>query len=238
MFVCGRCLRRRAVERELEEELRFHVDRQAERYRQAGVPFDEARRRARINLGGVEPVKEACRDERGVSVVERAAQDLSFAARELRKRPAFAAAVIVTFGLGVAATTTMFSVVDGVLLRPLPYPDSQRLVQIGSTFGSVQVAATSAPDALEIAARVRTMAGVAIARAQPINLTGGGEPERLTAASVSASFFDVLRVPADLGRELSPEHDRPGSDAVVVLSRRVWQRRFGGDRDVLGRRFC
>ena len=228
-------LRRRVVERELEEELQFHVDRQTERYRRAGVPVGEARRRARLDLGGVEPVKEACRDERGVGAIERAAQDVRFAARELRKRPAFATAVIITFGLGVAATTTIFSVVDGVLLRPLPYPDSQRLVQIGSTFGSVQVAATSAPDALAIAARVKTMAGVAIARAQPVDLTGGGEPERLTAASVSASFFDVLGVPADLGRALSPDHDRPGTDAVVVLSHRLWQRRFGSDRAAVSR---
>jgi putative ABC transport system permease protein len=226
--------RRRTVERELDDELQFHVERQAERYQRAGLTADEASRRARLDLGTIEPLKEACRDERGVGTLERLAQDVRFAAREVQKRPAFAAAVIVTFGLGVGATTTMFSVVHGILLRPLAYPGAERLVQIGSTFGSVQVAAVSAPDALDLAARTKTMAAVAMARAQPVDLTGAGDPERLIAASVSASFFDVLGVHPELGRGLSTDHDRPGSETVVILSRRLWQRRFGGDRAVLG----
>ncbi len=227
--------RRRAVDRELDDELQFHLDRQAERYQHAGADPEEARRRARAALGGLTQVKDACRDERGIGSIDRLAQDLTYAGRIFTKRPGFTAAVVVTFGLGVGATTTMFSVVDAVLLRAVPYPDADRLVQIGTTFGGVTVASTSAPDALDIGARATKLTGVALARGLTVDLTGAGDPERLTGAMVSASFFDVLGVRPVIGQALSPEHDRPGTPPVVVLSHQLWQRRTGADRGVINR---
>ena len=155
--------------------------------------------------------------------------------RVLRTSPAFSATVIATLALGVAATTTAFGIVDGILLRSLPYRDADRLAQLGTVFGgSVSVAAMSAPDAFEVAARTRTLAAVGLARTRPMDLTGSGAPERLTAAAASASFFEALGVAPALGRAFDRESDRRGAVASVILSHGLWRRRFGGERRVIG----
>jgi hypothetical protein len=149
---------RSRAERELSAELQFHLEREIEKYRRAGASIEEATRLAHRGLGGLEPLKEACRDERGIGVLERTGQDLRFAARVVRKSPGFTLAVVVTLALGIGATTTVFGIVDGVLLRSLPYADAGRLVQIGTTFGgSIQVSSLSALDAHDIAGRARTL---------------------------------------------------------------------------------
>jgi putative ABC transport system permease protein len=227
--------RRRSVERELGDELQFHLERAADAHRRQGLSAGDARRRALAELGGLETTREACRSARGTAGFEHTVQDLRYAVRVLRKHPGFTAGVVLTLGLGVGATTTMFSVVDGVLLRELPYPEADRIVQIGRTFGPVEVSATSGPDYLDLAARTRTFTRVAAARRESVDLTGVGAPERLAGASVSASYFDLLGAAPAAGRLFSAAHDRSDASTVAVLSHGLWQRRFAADPAVVGR---
>ncbi|HET9370223.1 MAG TPA: ABC transporter permease [Vicinamibacterales bacterium] len=229
-------LRSRA-ERELSDELQFHLDREIERNRRRGLSIEEATRRAQREFGGLEPTKEACRDERGIGPLERLSQDLKYAGRVIRKSPGFTLAVVATLALGIGATTTMFGIVDGVLLRSLPYADASRLVQIGTTFGgSIQVGAVSSLDAHDIATRARSLTAVGASRSQTMDTTAeGATPERLDAAIVSASYFDVLGVKPVLGRTFTSADHEPRRDGVAVVSYGLWQRRFGGAPDVVGR---
>src|ERR1700758_1031723 len=126
-------LRRGRVEGELDEELRFHLERQIEKYVQSGMSREEAQRRARAEFGGVELAKEECRDARGVRIIETLFQDLRYGVRMLRKSPGFTIVAIVTLALGIGASTAIFSVIESVLWRPLPFPDSERLTALWST---------------------------------------------------------------------------------------------------------
>ena len=228
--------RRRTVERDLTDELEFHLDRTVESLRRQGLSLDDARRQARAAFGGLEPVREACRTARGTAAVDHLLQDVRYAARILRKNPGFTTGVVLTLGLGIGATTTMFSVVDGVLLRTLPYPEADRLVQIGRTFGPVQVSAASGPDFVDLSTRARTFSQVAIVRREAVDLTGDGAPERMAAAVISSSYFDLLGAVPAAGRAFAARHDRPDGEPVVVLSFALWQRRFAGDASIVGRR--
>lgn len=161
--------------------------------------------------------------------------DLRRAARGYAHAPGFTVACIVTLALGIGATTTIFSIVDAVLLRPLPYPSAERLMQVGMQFGDVTTSSVAPPDFFDIQARARSFGALAASRLQWLDMTGSGEPERFDAAGVTASFFDLLGVRPALGRAFDPRSDRPGGDAVVVLSHVLWLRRFGGDPAALGR---
>ena len=240
--------RRSTIDRELDDELRFHLEHETDRLRRAGVPADEAARRARLNLGGLAQVAEDVRDGRGVAAVDRLAQDGRYALRVLRRNPAFTLAVVLTLGLGIGATTAMFAVLDGLIFRALPYPESNRLVQIGVTFGPVQVespavrrylgtvlSSISTIDLSAIQTRARTLDGVAGARGVSMTTMLGGEPRELAAGAVSASFFDLLGARPVIGRGFGIEHDSRGAEPVVVLSHALWRRHFAADPSVLGR---
>lgn len=227
--------RRSNVERELDAELQFHLDRQLEEDARRGVPRSESIRRARHDFGGLDQLKEACRDERGVGPLERAGQDIGQAWRILRKHAGFTATVVATLALGIGATTTMFSVVDVVVLRSLPYPASGRLIQIGAAFGGVRVSSLAAPDAFEIERRARTVAAVAATRSQALDLSGDGAPERLDGSAVSSSYFKVLGVQPARGSAFSTDLDRKGAAAVALISHELWQRRFNADAGIVGR---
>ena len=164
-------------------------------------------------------------------------QDVRFALRGFGRTPGFAAAAVLTLALGIGSATTVFGVVDGVLLRPLPYSDAERLVQLGTTFdGDVQSSSTSPPDFFDLASSATTLESVAAARLQWMDAVADGRPERFDAAGVSASYFDVLDVRAAVGRVFEADDDRAGAAPVVVLGHGLWQRRWGGDRSVLGER--
>jgi putative ABC transport system permease protein len=227
-------LRRDAVERDLDDELRDHLEREVERLTREGLARDDAERRARAELG-LEPLKEACRDARGTAPIERMFQDVAYAGRVLRKHPAFTCTVAVTLALGIGATTTMFSVLDAVVLRALPYRDPGALVQIGARFGQVQVGSISAPDFDDLSARLHTLSGIAAARSRTADVTGDGPPRRLHAAAVSSSFFDVLGVAPAQGVAFRPEHDRPGAPAIAIVSHTLWRDHFAADPAVVGR---
>jgi putative ABC transport system permease protein len=242
-------LRRSRMESEMDAELKFHMEAHAEDLARSGVPQAEVLRRARIEFGGVERVKEECRESRGVSFVETLVQDLRFGLRMLRKAPGFTAVAVITLALGIGANTAMFSVVNAVVLRPLPYPHSDRLVWIAESVPALKSEAASGGDyvdwkdqnhTLDRIAAYDTMyrgslrEGAAGPGSADFNLTGRGTPERVHSAFVSASFFATLGVEPQLGRAFTEKEDQPSGPHVVVLMHSFWQQYFGSDAHVLG----
>ncbi len=227
---------RAGVERDLDDELRFHLEESEARNRRAGMDPAEARRAARIALGGVESVKERVRDERGTRLLEDLAQDLRIAARSLAHNLGFTAVAVTTLALGIGASAAIYSVLQAVVLAPLPFPDPDRLVSFGEVSPQGDRFSTSAPNFLDLRAQAKSFVDVAAFGGAPFTLTGDGEPERLRGARVTASFFDVLGARPLLGRTFTAEEVRPGAAApVVVLSHGLWGRRFGADPAVVGR---
>ena len=173
-------------------------------------------------------------------------QDVLIAARNIRRRPGFAIGVALTLGLGIGATTTIYSVVDGVILSPLPFEDPEALVAVGTTFptsewvegadGLQQLAGTSVANYMDLKQRARSFQSLAAVEMSSVLLPDEGQgPQLWTAARVSPELFDVLHVSPALGRTFLPEEYRDGSEAVFLLTYGAWQRRFGGDPDVVGR---
>jgi predicted permease len=213
------------LERQLDAELRDHVERQVADYVRAGMGEAEARRQALIAIGGIEQMKERCRDARGTMWLEHVERDVAYALRQLRRRPAFWSVVVVTLVIGIATSTSMFAIINGVLLRPLPYREPDRLVTVTSAgYRGIY---------LELRQRSATMdVGAAFPRA-PMSLTGRGEPVRLEVTLADSHLFDVLGVDALIGRRFFAEDVRPGAPPVVLLSYGVWQQRFGADRGIV-----
>jgi putative ABC transport system permease protein len=221
-----RLFRGRQLERQLDAELRDYVERHVADGIRRGIGEAEARRQALIALGGLEQAKEQCRETRGTLWVEHLSSDVAYAARQLRRQPAFWSIVILTLVLGVATSTTMFAVVNGVLLRPLPYRDPDRLIFITNVgYRGVY---------LEVRQRSQTMDVGGFMGAAPLTLTGRGEPVRLEAAVADAHLFDVLGVDASIGRRFVAEDTWPGAEPVVLLSHGLWQQKFGGDPALIG----
>ncbi|MGD0201817.1 MAG: ABC transporter permease [Bryobacteraceae bacterium] len=227
------------LEKQLDAELRYHFERQVEDNIRAGMPEEEARRRVRLTFGGVDQVKEDCRDARGTMWVEATMQDIQFAWRTLWKSPGFALAAICTLALGIGANTAIFSVVYAVLLKPLPYANPDQLVSVAGVVPQMRARFPSIPmRARDFDAYRRSnsvFSGISALRSQDFNLTGVGEPERLYGARVSANFFSMLGVQPERGRTFFPEEDEPGRDHVAVISHDLWARRFGADPGVLNR---
>jgi predicted permease len=225
-------------EREFAEELESHIQMHTEDGIRSGLTPSEARRNAVIRLGGVEPTKEKYRDRRGVPPIEMAGRDLGYAARMLRRNPGFTATVALTLGLGIGATTAIFTVVNAVLLRPLPYPQPDRLVYIGmrlARFPNNDPGSSYTRDYAAWRDRSRTLSQIAGYGFFYANLTGGGDAERVTGSYATASLLPLLGVKPALGRNFLPEEDRPGGPAVAILSHAFWSRRFGGDPSILGK---
>jgi putative ABC transport system permease protein len=232
------------VEQELDEEIRYHVEREVAEQLAAGRTLDEARAAARRAFGGAEQVKDACRDTRRVTFLSNAVQDLRYGVRMLRKHPGFAATTILTVALGIAAATAIFSIVYGVVLRPLPFAEPDRLAGIYCANVKDGFTRMSVSGALHRDWRDRQHAFEDIAITRNIanfNITGAQEPERVLGARVSSNLFRVLGVQPLLGRTFRDGEDRISLDdagtadiKVVILSHGLWQRRFGGDPKVLG----
>ncbi|HEV3469892.1 MAG TPA: ABC transporter permease [Pyrinomonadaceae bacterium] len=230
-------LRKAEMERELDEELRYHLEREVERNLRGGMSPEEARYAALRAFGGVEQAKEQCREARGVSLIEDFRQDVRFGLRMLGKRPVFTAVALLTLSLGIGANTAIFSVVNAVLLRPLPYEDSERIVRVWNTFaprGLTQLP-ISEPEFVEFRDQSKSFEHVAAYVTGALTLTGAGEPERVVATESSAALFPVLRVRPELGRTFSAEEEQAGRPEVIVVSHRLWQRRFGADPGLIGK---
>src|SRR5690606_2240508 len=176
------------------------------------------------------------RNGRGGDPMDEIVQDLRYALRQTLRRPGFAAVLVVTLAVGIGANTAVFSVVNGVVLRPLPYPDSERLTVVWSQFPTLDLLEfpSSWPEYDDFRQAQRSFASMAAWGRTERTITGGDAPERLRLAYVTASMWDVLGVPPAVGRVFDESEDLPGRDDVVVLGHGLWQRRFGGDPDVIG----
>ena len=230
-------LRKKAVDRELDEEIGSYLELIAAERARCGMAPQEAVREARREFGGIEQVKESVRDVRiGVSL-DTLMQDLRYALRILNRNLAFSSVVALTLALGIGANTTIFTVVNGVLLKPLPYPDPERLLMLwerqlsDGNLGSVAPA-----NFFDWRQQSRSFDKMAAIDPYPdFILNGSGEPQRLAGAAVSSDFFSLLRVRMALGRDFLAEEDRPGHNQVVILSYFTWLRCFGARPDVVGR---
>ena len=226
----------RSGERELAEELESHIAMLADENVRRGMTRAEAERRARIKFGNIEVMKEGYRDQRSLPVLETTLQDLRYAVRVLRRNRGFTTVAILSLAIGIGANTAIFSLVNGVLLQPLPYRDPDRL------FG----ARTTAPlgggifpvnpaQARAWAAESPSLEGVAIFRPSRAQVAAGTEPVLLQGARVTHNFFSVLGVEPMLGRTFLPEEDAPGGDAVAILTEALWRARFNADPAWVGR---
>jgi len=222
------------IDRELDEELTFHLEQRVAAAVSRGMTRDEAQRLARVELGGVEQIKEEHRDARGISFVTDLARDVRYAFRSFRRLPGFSAVALLILALGIAATTVMYTVIDGVLLKPLPYPEPDRLVTlhgrsdvIGESWGF------SYPDFLDVQQQSRSVAVAAWSYAGG-TISAPGEPAYVDGRQISADLFAVLNVHLARGRAFLPEEDRPGGPLVAIVSYPLWQRRFGGEDATIG----
>jgi putative ABC transport system permease protein len=227
-------LRRPQAESELDEELRYHIERQIEQNVRLGMTPEEARDAARRAFGGVEQAKERSRDARGVRWVEEFWQDLRYGARTLMKNPGFTLIAVITLALGIGANTAIFSVVNGVLFESLPYPDADRLVVVTEETQAAPGLSVAYPDYLDWKARQSVFENLTAHMVAGGILTGGGDPERVFGRWVSASFFATLGVPPEFGRAFTEAEDRPGGDRVIILSHALWRRRYGENPRLIG----
>jgi predicted permease len=239
--------RRAQVEQELDEELRYHLERQIEEHIARGMAPEEARYAALRAMGGVERRKEECRDVRGVRRLEDLSQDLRYAIRTLFRNPVFSVVALLTLAIGIGSTTAIFSVVHALLLKPLPYPDSDRLVRMvvirppgppgqSSTGGPQRLpGGLTVQELAELRPRMRSVSTIGVYNRASMTMTEREEASRLEGMQISASIWQAIGARPLLGRVFDATEDAPGARPVIVLSNRAWKRFFQGDPGVIGR---
>ncbi|HEX4277223.1 MAG TPA: ABC transporter permease [Bryobacteraceae bacterium] len=222
---------RTAAEEDLNEELQFHLTHQAQRYAAGGLLPDEAMRRARLELGGLEQLKEQCRDQRGLHFLESCLRDIGLAAKRILRSPGFFASAVLMIALGVAVNTQIFSLLDAVVLRPLPVRDPGSLVQLFEIRSGLPASPFFEDGLLrDIREHSSTLTGVMGQLEMTAPLTSHGSVERVHPQRVTGDYFRVLGISAALGRLLDETDDQ-----AAVLSNGYWRRGFGGDPKVLGK---
>ena len=222
-------------ERELAAEMESHLQMHIEDNLRAGMNPAEARREALMKLGGMEQTKENYRDRRGLPFLETLFQNLRFAFRSLRKNPGFTAIAVLTLALGMGATTTIFSVVNSVLLRPLTYQNHDRLLRVEESHPDAPGSSFTFATYMDLEREAKTVENVSAFREWVFNVTGRGEPQQVSGALISGNFFNALGSQPLLGRTIHPEDDQAGgNNRVVVLSYALWHGRFGSDVKILG----
>jgi putative ABC transport system permease protein len=227
LFRLRSLFRHPAVENELDDELRFHLTQQTTKYVKSGMSEAEAARRVRLEFGGLDQVKDQCREARGVSFVESLIQDLHYSARTLLHSPAFTISVVLTLALGIGANTAIFSVVNAVLLNPLPYPNPRQLLAARQN--------ESLPNLKDMQRQTNSFVSSGGITIDVMDFTGSGEPVRIHAANIDAGFMKTLGIQPMLGRWISAEEDVTGGPLNVVLSYSFWRDVLGSDPHVLGR---
>lgn len=234
-----RSLRRRnELETGLDEEILFHIDRQTEKNLRAGMATDEARRQALIKFGGLDRAKERTRDEFRAASIEDFFRDIRYGGRALLRAPGFTIVATLTLALGIGATTAMFSIVNGILLRPLPYREQDRLIELVHEARGARIYRVLASPAVYFGYRdhSRTFEAVGLWDwdGSPVTVTGVGEPESVRSVEVTHEVLGMLGATPALGRTFSSSDDVPGAASTAVISHTYWQRRFGG-ADPIGR---
>jgi putative ABC transport system permease protein len=225
----------RRADQDLHDEIETHLRLLADRYVRQGMTEEEVAWAARRQFGNVTLLKEVNREMRGIRFIETLFQDLRYSIRMLRRNPGFTFVAALTLALGIGANTAIFSVVNAVLLRPLPYHDPDRLVTASPYRRATDGYTILSPNFLNWRAQSQSFEQMAAYTTATSDLTGGGEPERLTAGLVSAELFSTLGVPPALGRGFTATEDQLNGPPVVILSHRLWQRHFGGDPQLIGR---
>jgi predicted permease len=229
--------RRSVVEQELSEELRFHFEHEVEKYRKAGMGEEDARRSARLAFGGQEQIKEDCREARGTSLIESVMQDVRYAAQQLWANPTFAAVIILTLALSIGANSAIFSVIDSVLIKPLPYPRAGRIVRLFLSNSIYPKFPLNPFDFRDYRARSKSFEALAAFTRGDLQLSGGsGQPVRLNGFQITSGYFRVLGLNPELGREFDEKAELKGNGHQVILSNHLWRERFGAARDIVGRK--
>jgi predicted permease len=229
--------RRERVEEELDDELRFHFEQAITKGIRAGLGRDEAMRQARTLIGGIAQVKEECRDARGVRLMEILMQDIRYALRMLRQKPVFTVFAILTLALGIGANTAIFSIVNAVLLRALPFPEPDRLVRIRFSNPGLGLHGVlySLPELEDLRNRAGVFEYVTGTCRGSANMTGRAQPERLEVVMASANYFAMLGVAPQIGRLFGPQDNTPGLAPSAVISNSLWRGDFSGDPNILTR---
>jgi len=227
---------RKKWERDANEELRFHIEQQSAANIASGMAPEEARRQAALQFGAMEGVKEDCREQRSAYWLESLLADVRYGLRMLRKNPGFATVAILSLALGIGANTAMFSVVEGVLLAPLPYRQPDRLVVVWEKNLTLNhFISPSYPDFRDWQRNSRSFEQSAALATQGYDITAPGTPEHVDGKMVSSGFFSALGVNLALGREFSPDEDKHGGAPLVIISDRLLKNRFGSAARVLGK---
>jgi putative ABC transport system permease protein len=229
-------LRKSRVEQEMEEELRFHLQMRTWENIEQGMKPDEAEQEARRRFGNLGLIKDLGRDIKGGGFMETLLQDLRYGARMLMKKPGFTLVAVLTLGLGIGANTAIFSLVNTVLLRPLPIAQPEQVVTLNfGTPGRGVFPLIGYPEYTDYRDRNQVLAGLAAMGMAPVSLSNNGINERIWGLHVTGNYFSLLGVGAALGRVIAPEDDlTPGAHPVVMLSYQCWQRRFGADPQIIG----
>lgn len=236
-----------ALDRELDDEIDGHLAHEAEALERGGLAHDEARRRARLAFGGLDGIRAQSRDARGTRLFEEIVHDTGYAWRRVRRSPAPSLTVVALLALTIGSATTVFSVVNAVLLRPLPFGDPDRIVMVWETRATTAQGIVGRHDRgrdgvvgrheyPEWARSNRTLEAMSPMIYQGgVHLTGGGDPAALFGVRVGSTFFQVMGVAPAIGRAFTADDDQPGRGDVVVLSDRLWRVGFAGEPGVIGR---
>ena len=235
MSFLQRWFRRGNPEQEMSDELRDHIERQTDANIAAGMPREEARREALLQFGGAEAVKEGCREQRSGFWIETLVSDVRYGIRMMMRSPGFTIVAILTLALGIGANTAIFSVVNGVLLNPLPFPQPEQLVSLSESKPNFATGSISYLNFRDWQKNNHTFSAMAISRQISFSLTGSGEAEQLQAELLSSDYFSLLGVKPALGRMFASGEDEVGAAPIVLISAGLWKRKFGSSPEVLGR---
>ena len=228
---------RNIIETELDDELRFHFEHEVEKYELSGMTQEEATRQARLSFGGQEQVKEDCRDANGTSFIADTVQDIRYAVRQLAGNPVFAAVIVLTLALSIGANSAIFSVIDSVLLKSLPYRQPERIARIFLTSDEYPKFPLNPFDFRDFRTRSKSFYSLAAFTRGDRQLSGNsGEPEHLNGFRVTSGYFRVLGLRPQLGHEFDEKAEIPGNELQVILSDRLWRTQFGAATDILGRK--
>ncbi|HET6934184.1 MAG TPA: ABC transporter permease, partial [Candidatus Angelobacter sp.] len=222
------------LDRELQEELESHLQMRAEENVRAGMSGQAADEDARRRFGNQMLLLEHTRQVRIVHWLETFLQDVRYGFRSLRRAPGFTITAVLTMVLSIGAVTAVFTLVESILLRPLPYPHAEQLLTLATFMPRMHAEITSSPDYFAWRDNSRVLTGVAAYGIDNVNFSGAGDPDQLQSASTTANFFDVLGIQPLIGRAYTPEEDRPEAPGTMVLSYSLWQERFHGDPNVIG----